>query len=360
MAAEVFEDGGAELVVQVARGEAELGADRVDRRQPGAAHELRAEVGRGLAAQREDVAVAGRIEPVEADVGSVLAGVDRAAVVQVDRGRDTRRRRDLDGEIGLADLLAGRQRRAHRDAAQVAEREERALDQVALGDRVAAQDRDDPVHELGRHLHARLDLQRDRADAALEDLDDDDAIAEALLRHVGLRQEQALTLQRDLDILGGVFEVSEGLVGAGVLLQQRQQRVGTGRGQARDPEALHRHLRAAARRRRRDRARHGEHGLRAIGRGLGNQRGLDLLQDRAGVGLRRGLRVCGALDEAECRQRDAERKRRERAPRSMRASAWVRTRGETAASPQGAATIRRLHSAVNRSCPGVATASTLP
>ena len=92
----------------------------------GISHEARTnlarQVGRDLGAQRRDVAVAGRVVPVEAGVDPVLAGEDRAAVVGVEvSAGEARAGRDLDGEIGLADLVARGQAAADADAAQVAE-----------------------------------------------------------------------------------------------------------------------------------------------------------------------------------------------------------------------------------------------
>ena len=83
-------------------------------------------------------------------------------------------------------------------------------------DRVALQLAHHAGHLLGRDLDARLHVELHVADPAFEHLDRDDAVGQVLLGDVGLREEQALALQRDFDVLGGVFQVGQALVGADV------------------------------------------------------------------------------------------------------------------------------------------------
>ncbi len=189
----------------------------------------------------------------------------------------------MDREVGFADLLAGCERGRGCDGAQVTEREQHAFDEAALQQRMAAQRRDDALEECRRDLDVGRDVQRQFAEAALVDLQGDDAAGERLRGNADLGEEEAATLQGRFEVLGRILEIAQRAAAADAGVDQGKQFGRLGIRHAQEAEALDLERRPAVGRCRRC-------ALRAEFRQLdGRARrerrvGLHLLQDRSGVG----------------------------------------------------------------------------
>lgn len=145
----------------------------------------------------------------------------------------------------MAGPLAWLERRRDLDPPQVAERKQRPFDTLARGHRVIAQRVEKAVHHRRVDAHAIVGPQRDLSDPALEHLQHDDAVLQRLFGHEHLGQEQPLSLQGDLDVLGGILEIDQGLAVADVARQQWQQRLRAAFIEAGQAEARHPQGRAA-------------------------------------------------------------------------------------------------------------------